>query len=88
MYGAQAALITVSLGIWLYCGNTLTPAINAARDEGPASAARFDRLHRRSVQLNTIVLLIGVVLLVGFALRKGPRTNGIEERSPGSSSRP
>ena len=82
MVGVQAALIALSLGIMLYCGNTLTPAINATRDEGPGSAGRFDRLHKRSVNLNVVVLLIGIVLLIGFALRKMPRTNGIEEPSP------
>ena len=82
MIGAQATLILISFAIMLYCGNTLTPAINAARDEGPESAGRFDRLHKRSVNLNVVVLLIGLVLLVGFAMRKVPRTNGIEELSP------
>lgn len=83
MVAVQAALIAASLGIMLYCGNTLTPAINAARDEGPASADRFDRLHRRSVRLNAVALLIGTVLLVGFAVRKPPRTSGIEEMTSG-----
>jgi uncharacterized membrane protein len=82
MVGVQAAMIAVSLGIMLYCGNTLTPAINAARDEGPASADRFNRLHKRSVNLNAVVLLIGIVLLVGFAVRRTPRTPGIEETTP------
>ena len=82
MVGVQAALIALSLGIMLYCGNTLTPAINAARDEGPASADRFKRLHKRSVNLNAVVLLIGIILLVGFAVRRTPRTPGIEEMTP------
>jgi len=82
MIGVQAALIVASLLIMLYCGNTLTPAINAARDEGPASAERFDRLHRRSVHLNVVVLAIGLGLLVGFATRKAPKTSGIVEPSP------
>jgi hypothetical protein len=82
MVGVQALLIILGLSIMLYCGNTLTPAINAARDGGPESAGRFHRLHGRSVNLNAFVLLIGIVLLVGFALRKAPRTNGIEELSP------
>ena len=82
MVGVQALLIMLSFAILLYCGNTLTPAINTARDEGPESSDRFDRLHKRSVNLNVVVLLIGIVLLVGFALRKAPRTSGIEEPSP------
>jgi Domain of unknown function (DUF4149) len=82
MVGVQSALIAASLVILLFCGQTLTPLINQARDEGPASAGRFDRLHRDSVVLNGVVLLLGVALLVGFALRKGPTTGGIEEASP------
>ena len=60
----------------LYCGNTLTPAINAARDEGPSSADRFDRLHKRSVNLNGAVLLIGIALLIAFASRRVPDEAG------------
>jgi hypothetical protein len=80
--GVQALAIVISLLILLYCGNSLTPAINAARDAGPESAERFDRLHKRSVRLNSVVLLIGLALLIAFASRKMPRTNGIEEKSP------
>jgi len=83
MVAVQSGLILVNLGIMLYCGNTLTPAINAARDEGPGSADRFDRLHKRSVRLNVVSLLIGVALLIGFATRPAPRSSGIEEGSPG-----
>jgi hypothetical protein len=72
MVGVQSGLIALGLGIMLYCGNTLMPAINAARDGGPASADLFERLHRRSVRLNAVALLIGIVLLVGFAVRKAP----------------
>lgn len=83
MIGVQAGLIAACLGIMLYCGNSLTPAINAARDAGPDSKGRFDALHARSVRLNAVVLLVGLGLLVGFAARKGPVTNGIEERPIG-----
>ncbi len=80
--GLQAiALITGTL-IMLYAGNVLTPEINAARDEGPPGEARFHRLHRRSVILNGVVLLIGMGLLVAFAARKAPRTAGIIEPTP------
>jgi uncharacterized membrane protein len=88
MVGVQASVIAVCLGISLYSGNSLTPAINAARDAGPDSAERFDRLHQRSVWLNGVVLLLGVGLLVGFAARKGLRTDGIEERPPSTSTDP
>ena len=79
--GVQALMLVVGLSLMLYCGNTLTPAINAARDGGPASADRFDRLHRRSVNLNAVALLIGLVLLVGFASRGAPKEAGVVEPS-------
>ena len=41
----------------------LVPLINAARDAGAAGAARFERLHRFSVALTVIILIVGVVLL-------------------------
>ena len=80
--GVQAALIVVGLLLMLYCGNSLTPAINAARDAGPSEATRFDRLHKRSVQLNGVALLLGLGLLVGFAIRRPIQTLGLREMSP------
>ena len=78
----QAGLIGIGLLIMLYCGNSLTPAINAARDAGPDQAARFDRLHRRSVQLNGVALLLGLALLAIFAVRRPVRTAGLAEMTP------
>jgi Domain of unknown function (DUF4149) len=83
MVAVQAGLIVAGLLIMLYCGNTLTPAINAARDGGASTSQRFNRLHKRSVILNAVVLLIGLALLVAFAIRKGPTTSGIKEPAPG-----
>lgn len=81
--GVQALLVLVGTLIMLYCGNSLTPAINRARDAGPDQARRFDALHKRSVLLNGVVLVIGVGLLVFFAIRQVPATGGIVERRPG-----
>ena len=80
--GVQALLIGLGLVIMLYCGNSLTPAINAARDAGPAEAARFDRLHQRSVRLNGVALLVGLGLLVGFAIPRAVRSGGLKEMTP------
>ncbi len=80
--GIQALLIIACTLIFLYCGNSLTPAINAARDAGPPGADRFNRLHKRSVRLNAVVLLIGIVLLVAQATRRSPVTSGIRELNP------
>ena len=80
--GLQAGLVLAGILIFLYCGNSLTPAVNAARDEGPESAERFDRLHQRSVRLNAIALLLGVVLIGVHASRRPPTTRGIQELTP------
>jgi hypothetical protein len=80
--GVQALVILAGTLTMLYAGNSLTPAINAARDEGPSGQARFERLHRRSVWLNGLVLLLGLALLVAFAARPRPRTSGIVEPTP------
>jgi len=80
--GVQALLILADLGIMLYCGNSLTPAINATRDAGPGQAVQFDRLHKRSVRLNVVALAIGLALLVAFAARSPIRTEGLVEMTP------
>jgi hypothetical protein len=82
MVAVQALLIVAGILIMLYAGNSLTPAINAARDAGPAESPRFERLHRRSVVLNGLVMLLGVGLLIAFATRPAPRTSGILEMTP------
>lgn len=80
--GVQAMLILGAILLTLYAGNSLTPAINAARDEGPSGDARFRRLHFRSVVLNLTVLVVGIGLLIAYANRPAPRTSGIVEPSP------
>ncbi len=80
--GVQSLFIIAATLIMLYAGNSLTPAVNAARDAGAAGQARFDQLHRRSVWLNGLVLAIGLGLLVAFAARPAPRSSGIIELSP------
>ncbi len=80
--GVQAFLILAAILVMLYCGNSLTPAINAARDAGPEQSGRFDRLHRRSVRLNAAVMLVLIGLIVAFAFRPPPVTSGIIEPTP------
>jgi hypothetical protein len=53
----------------VYARQSLTPAINAARDAGPQGKALFDRLHRRSVLLNGLVLIGGLLDLLWVAYR-------------------
>jgi uncharacterized membrane protein len=78
----EALTIVAGILIMLYAGNSLVPAINAARDAGPAGQSRFDRLHRRSVRLNAWAMVLGLALLIAFANRPAPRTSGIVEMTP------
>ena len=87
MVGIQALVIVAGILIMLYGGNSLTPAINQARDPGPAGEERFRRLHRRAVWLNVLVLILGVGLLIAFAARPSPRTAGIVEMTPAERAR-
>ena len=80
--GLQAMVIIVAILMTLYAVNSLTPAINAARDAGDAGKARFDKLHHRSVMLNGFVLLLLVGLEIAFVARPRSRTQGIVEPTP------
>lgn len=80
--GVQSTLLLAIILVMLYGGNSLVPAINRARDEGPASGERFNRLHRRSVVLNAAAMIAGIGLLIAYACRPAPRTTGIVELSP------
>ena len=82
----QSMAILAGTLIMLYGGNSITPAINAARDAGAEGQERFKKLHRRSVCLNALVLVIGVGLLIAFANRPAPRTSGIKEWSSSAGS--
>lgn len=76
----QGLLLAVIL-ISLYSGNSLTPAINNARDAGEPQKARFDALHKRSVRLNVAMLAIGIYCVFAFETRSAPQTAGIVELS-------
>jgi hypothetical protein len=78
----QSGLILMCILAMLYAGQSLEPAINAARDTGPGDQARLDRLRRRGVRLNAVVMLTLIGLLVAFAFRPAPRTAGALEPSP------
>ncbi len=87
LVAVQALAILAGILIMLYGGNSLTPAINQARDAGAAEKERFERLHRRAVRLNALVLAIGLGLLTAFATRPAPRTSGIVELTPAERAR-
>ena len=82
LVAVQAGVIIAGILIMLYAGNSLVPAINAARDAGPSGAARFRDFTAGRVVLNGVVLVLGLGLLVAFANRPAPRTRGIVEPSP------
>ncbi len=50
-------LVLEALSLWL------VPHINAARDAGDAGHAQFSRLHRLSVLLTVVILLLGIGVL-------------------------
>ncbi|RUL86921.1 DUF4149 domain-containing protein [Tautonia sociabilis] len=87
--GALAQIVLLLGGVLgnLYCGNVLTPRINAARDAGPEQSSRFDRLHRRSVRINALMLLSSAVLVVAHACRPDPTGPGVSEPSPAERAR-
>ena len=47
----------------------MVPYINAARDAGPAGQAKFARLHRTSVVLTVVILLLAITILAVVAAR-------------------
>jgi hypothetical protein len=87
MVGVQAMVILAGILSMLYGGNSLTPAINQARDAGPSGQRRFEQLHRRAVRLNALVLVVGLGLLIAFAVRAAPRTSGLVELAPAEQAR-
>jgi hypothetical protein len=87
MVGVQALAVIGGILAMLYGGNSLTPAINRARDCRPVDHEQFERLHRRAVWLNAVTMVLGLVLLTGFAMRPAPRTSGIIEMTPGERAR-
>ena len=70
---AALGLWLAVLAIEWYCRTPLTPALNSLRDRlkeqedrgqiEQAVKTKWDRLHRRSVQLNSAVLVIGLCLV-------------------------
>jgi hypothetical protein len=79
--GGQSLMLLAIILIMLYAGNSLVPEIIRARDRGPDGQRRLTRLHRRSVLLNVAAMIGGIGLLIAFACRPAPRTQGIVELS-------
>lgn len=58
MTGVMFVLEVVSLG--------MVASINAARDEGASGDSRFQRLHRASVLMTILIMVLGISVLVLF----------------------
>ncbi|MEM9208061.1 MAG: DUF4149 domain-containing protein [Pseudomonadota bacterium] len=58
---------TAFMAIAMFASNAVVPTINAARDRGPSGETTFNRLHRLTVLLTVIVLLLAIGLLVAIA---------------------
>jgi O-antigen/teichoic acid export membrane protein len=57
------AIITAVMLIFQAISLSLVPLINAARDSGAVGEKRFRRLHRLSVLLTVLVLLLSLVVI-------------------------
>jgi hypothetical protein len=59
------------LGATWYARQVLMPQVNAARDamlaQNESHSPEFDRLHKRSVQLNTAEMAVCLLLLYALA---------------------
>ncbi len=57
---------TAAMAIAMLASLAVVPAINAARDQGPAGEKTFSRLHLLTVLLTVLVLLLSLALLVAI----------------------
>jgi uncharacterized membrane protein len=70
---AVVAMLAVMLAATVYAGTVVSPRARALRpalhveEVDPAVRAEFDALHRRAVQLNGLVLLLGLATIVSVA---------------------
>ena len=82
MVGVQALAIIGCILIMLYAGNSLTPAINRARDAGPSGHRGSSGSIADRSGSTPWFWWSGLALLIGFATRPAPRTSGIIEKTP------
>ena len=61
-----SAAATATMALAMFASLAVVPAINAARDQGPAGEKTFSRLHLLTVLLTVMVLLLAVALLVAI----------------------
>ncbi|MDJ0793512.1 MAG: DUF4149 domain-containing protein [Woeseiaceae bacterium] len=61
------AVVTSVMVLFEAVSLRMVPQINAARDAGQAGEALFSRLHRISVLLTVVILLLGIAVLVAVS---------------------
>ena len=69
---ATLALLSSAVGVMIMLeaiSLAMVPKINAARDAGQTGQATFSRLHRTSVLLTVVILLLGLSILAVIAAR-------------------
>jgi hypothetical protein len=72
-WSAAAVLLVIALGLTFYAGLVVRPQVDRIRgvteeaNPDPARRARFDQLHRLSVQLNGAVMVLELLALVSTA---------------------
>jgi hypothetical protein len=69
MIRPSMALFALLTALSVYARQSLTPAIDAAREGGAERKAEFDKLHKRSVRLNGFMLLCLLFHLSWMAMR-------------------
>ena len=77
-----ASLVLAATLAMLHGANTLAPALDPARAGGPAGRDRLERLRRRAVRLDALVLAAIAGLIIAVAFRPPPTTAGIIEPTP------
>src|SRR5579863_2735915 len=70
-WGGTTLALAIALGLTFYAGTVIRPRVEAIRtvteeaNPDPVRKAEFDKLHRMSVVLNGVVLLLNLAAIVG-----------------------
>jgi len=78
-WGGTTLALAIALGLTFYAGTVIRPRVEAIRtvteeaNPDPVRKAEFDKLHRMSVVLNGVVLLLNLVAIVGTSGALTPR---------------
>lgn len=67
---AMLMLVLEFISLWM------VPRINAARDAGELGVARFEYLHRISVALTIVILILGIIILSAIGAKSTMLSGG------------